>query len=99
MAASASKDELVLPFRQSLEALDAIESGGGMVLGWEGWLRRNDGSLGHSSRHQGTVNLTGMPRHSAFAFCRMTIAAANDEHALAPEVSGSELLICITYGA
>jgi hypothetical protein len=99
VAASASKDELVVPFRQSLEALDAIERGGGVVLGWEGWLRREDGSLGHSAHHQGTVDLSGMTRQSAFAFCRKTIAAANDEHAREPEVSGSELLFCITYDA
>jgi hypothetical protein len=99
VSASASKDELVVPFAQAVEAVDAIERGGGVILGWEGWLRRADGSLGHSANHQGTADLSGTPRESAFALCRSTIADANRKHAGAPEISGSELLFCIAYDA
>jgi hypothetical protein len=99
VSASASKDEFVVPFAESLEAMDALEKGGGRLLGWEGWLRRADGSLGHSSNHQGTVDLARMSRESAFALCRKTIIEAHSEHARVPEVDGGELLFCITYDA
>ena len=99
VSASASKDELVVPFALSLEALDALEKGRGRLLGWEGWLRRSDGSLGHSAKHQGTVDLGGLLPDAAFALCRKTIAEAHREHGRAPEVLGSELLFCITYDA
>ena len=88
-----------MPLSESLEALDVLEKSEGRLLGWEGWLRRADGSLGHSSTHQGTVDLAGMPRESAFALCRTTIVEANREHARAPEIDGAELLFCITYDA
>ncbi len=88
-----------MPFAESLEALDAIESGGGRMLGWEGWLRRADGSLGHSANHQGTVDLATAARSAAFALCRESIVEANREYCRAPEVDGAELLFCITYDA
>jgi len=99
VSASASERELVLPFAASLEALNAIAAGGGRILGWDGWLRRSDGSLGHSAAHQGTANLTGIVQDEVLELCRKTMAAANREHSHSPEIRGSELLFCITYDA
>jgi hypothetical protein len=99
VSASASEHELVLPFAASLEALNAIAANGGRILGWEGWLRRSDGSLGHSAIHQGTLDLTGTAPDEALELCRETMAEANREHSRAPEIGGSELLFCITYDA
>jgi hypothetical protein len=99
VSASASADELVLPFAESLEALDVIERNGGRIHGWEGWVRRADGSLGHSAKHQGTADLAEVSRDTAFVLCRKTIIEANREYTNAPEGVGSELLICITHDA
>src|SRR4051812_8021975 len=96
-AASASRNELVLSFTQALEALDAIEAGGGRIVGWEGWLRGADGSLGHSAKHHGPADLAATPAGEAFQLGRATIGDAFLEHDSAPERDSTELLFCITY--
>ncbi len=93
---SASASELVLSERDAMEALRLLESGGHSILGWEGWLRSPTGQMGHSQYHQGTADLSALPRHDAYALCRRTIEASASEYRLNPEKPNHELLFCIT---
>lgn len=93
---SASSRELVLPLPEATEALALLEQAGATLLGWEGWLRRPDGSLGHSARHQGTVDVTHLSRPEAYALAMSTMQQSQSTHDSDPEVPSSELLFCIT---
>jgi hypothetical protein len=98
-AKSASINELVLPLPEAIAALGILEQSGDPLLGWEGWLRRPDGRLGHSARHQGTVDLSHLSPSEAYAFAKSTMQQSQAEHDSNPEVPGSELLFCITSEA
>gem|GEM_PF-4720331 len=39
-----------------ITALQMLEAAGAPLLGWEGWLRYPDGTLGHADKYQGTVD-------------------------------------------
>ena len=95
-AKSASRSELVLPLSEAIAALGFLEQSGDTLLGWEGWLRRLDGCLGHCARHQGTVDLSHLSLPEAYAFAKSTMQQSQAEHDSNPEVLGSELLFCIT---
>ena len=94
---SASSVELVLAYADAMIALDTLESSGASVLGWEGWLRHSDGRLGHSAKHQGTVDLSGLSRSGVYTLCRTTIRDAHAAHLAAPEALGADLLFCLTH--
>jgi hypothetical protein len=98
-ARSASTRELVLPFEVTLAALETLEASGARLLGWEGWLRQSNGSLGHSAEHQGTISLGGRDATQAFPLVRQTMRESHLQHLRSPEIPGSELLFCITYEA
>jgi len=95
-AKSASSSELVLPLPEAIAALRLLEQSGDTLLGWEGWLRRPDGRLGYSARHQGTVDLSHMSPSEAYALAKSTMQQSQAEHDSSPEVPGSELLFYIT---
>lgn len=88
---SASDRELVLPGPDALEALEALESDGVQLVGWEGWIRYPSRQLGHSSTHQGTVDLFSIDE------CRRTITESMAEWERSPEVPTAELLYCLTW--
>jgi hypothetical protein len=94
---SASPSELVLTCDDALEALTLLERGGARMLGWEGWLRYDDGRVGHSAQYQGTVDLSMVPAEQSYALCRTTITDAHAAYRLRPERLDAELLFCITY--
>jgi hypothetical protein len=96
-AQSASPRELVLAFETALIAVETLEASGARLLGWEGWLRRADGSLGHSAMHPGTVSLGGRNADQSYSVVRHTIREAQRQHLEAPELAGSQLLFCISY--
>jgi hypothetical protein len=96
---SASVTELVLPLVQALEALEFFERAGVAVLGWEGWLRYSDGSLGHSSMHQGTALRHPAATPQEYARLRESMETAQTEHLASPEVPGTQLLFCVTPDA
>jgi hypothetical protein len=96
---SASSSELVLPLSEALEALQLMAQSGVSVLGWDGWLRYPDGKLGHSQQHQGTASAPQLSQAELYAWFRSTMQDSQVEHHHNPEVSGSELLFCITYQA
>ena len=73
---SLSDLELVVEYIDAMELLDIYKNNSIKVLGWEGWLKYSDGSLGHSLRYQGTVDLSSMPIDSAVALCKQTIMQA-----------------------
>ena len=98
-ALSAPAFEIVLPHIEALEALDLLERNGVKILGWEGWLRHSDGSIGHSARAQGTADLSGVQPADAYRLCRETLAAAHRAQQDDPERPDSDLLFCITHDA
>ena len=93
---SLSKRELVVSYVDALELLHLYEQDATHVLGWEGWLRHENGALSHSIQHQGTVDLSGLSASAASALVKTTIMQANQEHKAIPEIKGSELFFCIT---
>jgi hypothetical protein len=94
---SLSADEIVLPPADVAPALAAVRARGHRVLGWEGWLRHPDGRVGHSARHQGTVDLSALPPDAAAAVCAETAARAAAEAAAEPEAG--ELYVCLAVAA
>lgn len=98
-AQSASPTEIVLPFTAALEALDALAKADVRVLGWEGWVRMADGSVGHQDTPQGTGDLSDLPFENAVSVCRDTIHAAEREWKLSSSESRAELLFCISASA
>lgn len=95
---SASPQELVLSLPDALAAIDLFERSGTPVLGWEGWLRRPDGHLGHSAQHQGAAVDGPISTVAEYAWVKRTMQDSQTVHDLNPEVPGSELLFCITAG-
>lgn len=93
---SESEYELVVSYSDAMELLYLFERSGTQVLGWEGWLKYENGNLAHSKKYQGTTDLTGMPNMSAIALIKSTIIQAHAEWAEDPEVSNASLLFCIT---
>ena len=96
---SASDREIVLPFVDALAAVQHLRDSGHHIVGWEGWLRCPDGALGHSARHQGTVDLSHLTALQAAEFCRSTMVESEDGWRRAPEVPEAELLYCITVAS
>lgn len=93
---SASPVEVVLPYRDALDAIRIIHSKGMGVAGWEGWIRTPDGRVGHGDAPSGaTLSRLGVDE-SARA-CSEQIQAAESSwrgSSLHPE---AELLFCITF--
>lgn len=95
-ARSESADELVVNYTDAMELLYLFKQNSTKVLGWEGWVKHSDGSLGHSQRYQGSTNLSSMPNESAIALIGSSIMQAHTEWEEQPEVKGARLLFCIT---
>ncbi|WGL16529.1 hypothetical protein PVT68_17425 [Microbulbifer bruguierae] len=93
---SESDDELVVGYADAMELLYLFEQSDTQVIGWEGWLKYENGTLGHSQKYQGTVDLSAMPKTSAIALVKSTIMQANTEWLENPEVHNANLLFCIT---
>ena len=100
---SFSKNEIVLPCDDTLEAIRVLEENGWAILSWEGWLRYPDGRVGHSPQFQGTVDILRDPEeswqsyvHRSAAFSRDTVSQANREWGQASEESRAKLLFCIS---
>lgn len=93
---SASQSELVLPYPRAVEALQIMEATGATLLGWEGWLRYPDGSLGHSDIHQGTTDTSALSSSETYIWANTTMNLAQKEHEIQNETTGIKLLFCIT---
>ena len=93
---SASPEEIVVNYTDAMELLYIFENDNTKVLGWEGWVKHQDGSLGHSQKYQGTTDLSHMSNASAIALTKSTIMQAHTEWEEIPEVNDAELLFCIT---
>ena len=93
---SESSDEIVLGYTDAMELLHLYENDSTQICGWEGWIKYPDGSLGHSKKHQGTEDLTHMPKLSAIALAKSTIMQSHNEWQEKPEVESASLYYCIT---
>lgn len=93
---SVSSNELVVCYMDAMDLIDIFRERGFKVLGWEGWLVYPNGAIGHSSRHQGTSDLSAMPATAASDLVKATITQAYKEWQLRPEVPNVELYFCIT---
>ncbi|MCP5326566.1 MAG: hypothetical protein H7A09_09630 [Oceanospirillaceae bacterium] len=93
---SESEGELVVGYTDAMELLYLFEQSNTQVLGWEGWLKYENGKLCHSQKYQGTSDLSAMPNGSAIALIKSTIMQAHTEWQEKPEVSNASLLFCIT---
>ncbi len=93
---SESEEELVVGYTDAMEILYHLDQSDTQVLGWEGWLKYENGKFGHSQKYQGTADLSAMPNKSANAFVKSTIMQAHTEWQEKPEVSNASLYFCIT---
>jgi hypothetical protein len=73
MALSISQREIVVPLKEALEIVGIMESKGILILGWEGWVKTEDGRVGHGSAPQGAVSLEEYSVEAAAEICRKTI--------------------------
>ena len=96
---SASPSEVVLPYLQAIEALKVYAGARKRVLGWEGWIRTPDGTVGHANPPMGTADLSKLDVQSAMATCRRTIDDAHSAWSASVSSHDAELLFCITVAA
>jgi len=89
---SASTDEIVVSYADAMELLQIKNI---RILGWEGWIKRQDGTVGHSIRYQGTSDLSNLPDSSALHLVKTSITQAQSEWREKPEIENAELLFCI----
>lgn len=95
-AHSISAREIVLPEREALEAIDFLEAEGMRILGWEGWVKTQDGRVGHGSAPQGTVSLDALSVPEAAHLCRTTIPIDAAQWRLEYPDTTDSLHFCIT---
>ncbi len=96
---SLDDEEIVLPMKEALEAIDALEKRGVRILGWEGWIRSEVGKVGHGGTPQGTLSLDGLNVDEAAQLCRKTIREEGERWLLHNPKSTDELYFCITSPA
>jgi len=93
---SASPNEVVLPYLQVIEALEIYARARRRVLGWEAWIRKPDGSVGHSDAVPGTGDLSTLDVQQAVTTCRRSIDEAHSAWNNSETDPGTELLFCVT---
>ena len=93
---SISSQEVALPIAEALEAIDVFEAKGLLILGWEGWVKDQDGRVGHGSAPQGTTSLDRLSVAQAAQFCRDTIQVEAEKWHLAFPATTNLLYFCIT---
>ena len=96
-AKSISKDEIVLPIAEALEAIDFMTSNDIRILGWEGWLKASDGRVGHGNAPQGTSSLEGLTVQEAAQLCKETIKKEFLLWKKENTETTDELYFCITH--
>ena len=69
---SLSKTELVLSYGEAIDALNICEKESVMILGWEGWVKSQDGRIGHTAEVQNGF-VGGIIPWCSSRFCRQTI--------------------------
>jgi hypothetical protein len=101
---SRSDCEIVLPYQAALEAIAHLRASGVGFLGWEGWVQKPDGHVGHIASFQGTV---GLFRHEGESwgdfvnrtadYCVKTIILDQQRWNQSPNArTGDTLCFCIT---
>src|SRR5438270_8974758 len=100
---SLSKSEIVLPCSEALKAIAVLMAARWAVFGWEGWVKRPDGSIGHHQDYQGTVSLE---RHAgetwdefvrnAADLCRSTMLQDQRRFESDPECRDHTLYFCLS---
>jgi hypothetical protein len=93
---SISSNEVVLPVKETLAAIDIFESKGLLILGWEGWTKNNAGQIGHGGAPQGTISLDHLSVKESAQFCRETIREEAARWAINNNGNENELYFCIT---
>ena len=93
---SASPVEVVLPYRDALDAIRSLHSQGRGVAGWEGWIRTPDGRVGHGDA-PGGATLSAMGMDESARACSEQIQAAQSSWRGSSLHPDAELLFCITF--
>lgn len=102
MARSLSHDEIVLNYEDVLTALDIFLEKGWAFLGWEGWGKYKDSSVGHC-HYQGTVSINNTENKSwdeyakdSYEFVKKTIIKDYKAWQGSDHAKEYELYFCIT---
>ena len=99
---SLSKKEIILNYEDSLKALDILLESNIALLGWEGWSKYPDGSVGHND-YQGTESINRKVGESwdnyakrGYNFVKKTIQESYEDWIKSPQVKEYKLYFCIT---
>lgn len=99
---SLSKQEIVLPYPEALQALEFLVAANWALLGWEGWVKYPDGRYGHAPNAMGTTALdqedgedwaTYVQRSARF--CHKTIEAEQQLWDADPQHASLALYFCL----
>ncbi|WP_157692714.1 hypothetical protein [Burkholderia sp. ABCPW 11] len=93
---SISQIEIVLPLNAAVEAINYCARKKVQILGWEGWIRAQDGRVGHGNAPQGTASLGHLSMQDAADFCRRIVQAAALEWSQENPETTDQLHFCIT---
>lgn len=96
---SIDEKEIVLPMEKALLAIDVLEKQGIRIVGWEGWVKDQDGRIGHGNASQGTVSLDDLSVSQAADVCRRTIREDWKRWQRDNSQSSNQLYFCITCAA
>lgn len=101
-AQSLSPVEIVLPYKEALQAIEYLTAHGFFVFAWEGWIEYPDGGRSHSAQHQGTVEYWGTQGkevqerlEEAASFARQAIKQSQQRWNDKPEFAGATLHFCL----
>jgi hypothetical protein len=100
---SLSDREIVLPLKQSLEALTMLMNANWAVLGWEGWVKYPDGCHGHPPKGMPGVNIEQKKGetwieyvHRSAHVCRITMEREQHAWNNDAEYTHLKLYFCLT---
>lgn len=101
-ARSLSDNEVVLTYKDVLKALDIFYHANLAFLGWEGWAKYHDGTVGHCD-YQGTENIDQKPGESwkiytkrGYEFVKKTITDDYKDWQRSVHIKKYELYFCIS---
>jgi hypothetical protein len=101
-ARSLSDSEIVLSYKDALKALDIFDHADLAFLGWEGWAKYHDGTVGHCD-YQGTESIDRKPDEPwksyakrGYDFVKKTITDDYKDWEKSEHAKKYELYFCIS---
>ncbi|WP_157507961.1 hypothetical protein [Ktedonobacter racemifer] len=103
---SLSEREIVLPFQETLQALEILATAGYSLQGWEGWIRYANGKYGHPLMVIGAIEFGRRPGQTwvdyvqeTKNFCRQTIEKEQKHWNIQAKSQEQTLYFCLAIEA